>query len=176
MDGRGMMTDDNVMEAGGLTWMRNDLAVTHLRDGRPLLRADSDEAWRQAFVDRVPAYREAGRPGCGLLYNVHALDAVIPEGWRMASESSWLSLAAAVAQDGALLAAFGFKARVGLAYFGPSDYREDSELAGYWNGHGTPDESWGTDIRELGVKHFSTYTRWGEVCDYGLFVRCVRKH
>jgi hypothetical protein len=155
--------------------MRNDLALMHLRDGRPCCgptrtRRGGTALWR-GFPRTV-----AGRPGGGLLHNVHSLVAVIPEGWGMASESSWLSLAAAVAQDGAPLAAFGFKARVGLAYFGPSDYREDSELAGYSSGLGTPDESWGTDIRELVVKHFWTYTRWGEVCDYGLFVRRVRKN
>jgi hypothetical protein len=166
--------EPNAVNVRQVMWMAEDLASTVARDGSPIRRVTTDMEWGEALSQGIPAFMEPGRPGLGLRYNVHARDIVAPTGWRVPTADHWdaLEQAAAAGDTGAL--GLGFIDRRRAAYFG-SDGVEDEERGAYWMSHSTTDESWGTRLEHLGVRYYACYTRWGALCDFGLFIRCVRE-
>lgn len=89
-----------VVRIGEQVWTRDNLAVQRYRNGDPITRAESTDAWRVAretgggawaYYDNDPSQAEA----YGLLYNQYAgADdrGLCPEGWHVPTEDDWQAL------------------------------------------------------------------------------------
>lgn len=100
--------DGNVYETvviGGREWMKENLRVTHYRNGDPIPTGLDNAAWSSttagayaisphAEVDGISSEEEMVAT-YGLLYNWHAVsnpNGLCPEGWRVPTDADWQEL------------------------------------------------------------------------------------
>jgi len=152
-------------------WMLEDLSLIETKEGKILKLADTKEEWNIAFQNRDPAYKKSMHPGGGILYNLFALNIIIPTGWKLPNEDDWYKLSKALTNTQEDIDSFGFKDRANFALCN----NEDRNDGAYWLGGFTPDESWGTKIENLSLIFYAGVTKWGCDCDYGLFIRCIKE-
>ena len=86
------------IRAGDYEWMAENLRTTIFNDGTPLSEAQSEESWRNAGQQRIPAacrLTENGRQaGCefGVFYNRYAVEStkgLCPAGWEIPNSDNW---------------------------------------------------------------------------------------
>ena len=88
------------VRVGAQEWMRENLAVTHFRNGDGIPTFPDSAAWAKAGMQRIPAWVSyantvANQVRYGLLYNHHAAtDArgICPVGFRVPSTADWQQL------------------------------------------------------------------------------------
>jgi uncharacterized protein (TIGR02145 family) len=156
---------------GNSEWMVEDLDVIVSNDDKPLKLIETETEWENAFQNQEPAYKKSMHNRGGLLYNYYAMRIVIPSGWRLASEDDYANLSQVLNDRQDDINNFGFKNRAGFAYCN----NEDEDNGAYWCDCSIERESWGTNIENLSIKYFADYTKWGCLCNYGLFIRCLKK-
>ncbi len=94
--------DGNVYDTvriGNQVWMKQNLRVTHLNDGTPLINPELDADWMKGYYDKKPAYcwydnDSTYRKPFGALYNVYAVGSgkLAPKGWRISNSDDWAEL------------------------------------------------------------------------------------
>ena len=85
---------------GKQIWMTQNLNVDKFRNGDPIPEAKSDEDWRNAYLEKKPAwcyYNDNPDNGerYGKLYNWYAVNdprGLAPKGWKVPSEADWSRL------------------------------------------------------------------------------------
>ena len=159
----------NSIRIGNLEWATEDLKLTVTRDGKELTLIETELDWKEAFEKNIPCYMKSKHPGGGLLYNIQATSNITPDGWQIPSSSDWKSIAKDpnVNQLNKLL---GFNERRFYAFCNT----EDEYYGSYWACTSCSEEMWATSLDKLSVQYYESPTKWGEECDYGLFIRCVK--
>jgi len=100
--------DGNVYESviiGGQEWMKENLKVTHYRDGTPIPTDLSNDDWENTTLGAYSIYPYENAEGIeseeemvatfGLLYNWYTVDnplGLCPEGWRVPTDNDWKEL------------------------------------------------------------------------------------
>ena len=88
------------IKIGAQTWDATNLAVTHFRNGDPILHAPTKKEWEKAGTLGKPAWcfynndTTNGRK-YGKLYNWYAVNdkrGLAPEGWHVSADSEWATL------------------------------------------------------------------------------------
>jgi uncharacterized protein (TIGR02145 family) len=88
------------IQMGSQIWMDKHLSVKTFRNGDPIPEAQSREAWKNAGIERKPAwcYYE-NDPGTGekygVMYNWYAVSdprGLAPEGWHIPTNEDWITL------------------------------------------------------------------------------------
>lgn len=90
----------NLLNAGNLLWMADNLSVSQFRNGDPITHIQSNYGWYEASKNGVPAWRYPNDdPNLGAIYgkiyNGHAVTdprGLAPEGWRIPDSDDWQQL------------------------------------------------------------------------------------
>lgn len=88
----------NVVKIGEQVWLKENLKVTHYRDGTPILQVSEEAIWSELKTgaycvneDNPEEYKRT----YGLLYNYYAVSNahnICPDGWHIPSREEWLEL------------------------------------------------------------------------------------
>lgn len=92
---------------GNQVWSKNNLDVTHFRNGDPILEAKSNEEWEAAEANKSPAwcyYKNNPENGKrhGRLYNWYAINdsrELAPEGWHIPNQYEWITMTEYLEKD-----------------------------------------------------------------------------
>ncbi|MCH7785230.1 MAG: fibrobacter succinogenes major paralogous domain-containing protein [Bacteroidetes bacterium] len=90
----------NTITIGNMSWMAENLNVSHFRNGDPIPEAKTNEEWKKAGDNGQPAwcyYKNEGFNGekYGKLYNWYATNdsrGLAPKGWHIPSDEEWNDL------------------------------------------------------------------------------------
>ena len=88
------------VKIGTQIWMTENLNVAVFKNGDPILRAKTDEEWKNAEENKQSAwcyYNNDPKNGekYGKLYNLYAVNdprGLAPDGWHIPTDAEWLSL------------------------------------------------------------------------------------
>jgi uncharacterized protein (TIGR02145 family) len=87
---------------GTQTWMAENLATTHYRNGDAIVAENSCEKWKVDTTGLQCVYNDAATPGkWGRLYNWYAANdprKIAPKGWHIPTVAEWKSLRAYATQ------------------------------------------------------------------------------
>lgn len=85
---------------GNQIWSKNNLDVTHFRNGDLIIEARSNEEWINAERNKIPAWcyynnDPVNGKTFGKLYNLYAINAMqelAPEGWHIPNQDEWSTM------------------------------------------------------------------------------------
>lgn len=82
---------------GDQVWMKENLKVTHFRNGDPISRENSDYFWKYVYDAKYCSYKnsEDELAEFGALYNWYAVSDsrnIAPEGWHVPTDDEWKQL------------------------------------------------------------------------------------
>ncbi len=86
--------NNDTMTVGKSSWMKNNLAVDHFRNGDAIVNIQSIDQWYDACANGIPAYCvvDDSMNSDGYLYNFWAVKDkrnVAPEGYRISTSEDW---------------------------------------------------------------------------------------
>ncbi len=90
--------DSNVYKTvtiGKYEWFAQNLRVTKLNDGTPIVNVTDNAEWKKTAVPAYASYNnETVNEVNGLLYNYKTVESkkICPEGWQVADDSVWTNL------------------------------------------------------------------------------------
>lgn len=103
-----------IVKIGNQWWMAEDLKVTHFRNGDPIPNVTETAAWANLNSGAYCSYdnNENNKNIYGLLYNWYAVNDsrnIAPEGWHVATDDDWRTLANYVSNNSGKLKEAGTK-------------------------------------------------------------------
>lgn len=135
--------DGNVYETviiGGQEWMKENLRVTHYRDGTPIPTGLDNDEWEKTTLGAYSIYPYENAEGVdseeqmvatfGLLYNWFVVDnpaGVCPEGWRVPTDNEWKELELSVGMLESEVDEAAWRGNVAPLLKSPEGWIDDSE-------------------------------------------------
>jgi uncharacterized protein (TIGR02145 family) len=97
----------NFVKIGKQIWMTKNLDVDTFHNGKIILKVNSDEEWKNACNNKLPAwcyynYEEANGEKYGKIYNFFAMfesDGIAPLGWHIPTTEDWIELKKTIGEN-----------------------------------------------------------------------------